>query len=333
MILLSLKIILQILAVLIAIIVSGLDYVIPDKRTTKFKSWRKWLFILSGVFLMGSIILTILDGIDNSQKEQQSKSQIEKLQNQNDILQNDIHRAANPISDVTISYELSISLDTPSGIEYRNRIKQAISELSQQSNGLQKMGTIMGNGEVVQRIDITKRAYMPEENREFSAYIAVNFAVLSVDFYKSSIPIEILTANEPSSDLQIRVIGAVDNRISTRNDSQGSGVQLIYELNEQYFTINAHYLPSVSYYQLKSGKITAIPDLSETQMVIWLFPVNTSEPNANAEIKKIYESIKLKSFTIRMSGGREFSFKQNDLQKYSHKDGGLIYVCQFPKTL
>lgn len=331
MILLSLKIVLQILAISIAVLGNGLSYIFSDKRTSKFKSWRKWLFVLSGIFLVGSIIVTIIEGIDSAQKEQESKSQIEKLQNQNDVLQNDIHRAANPVSDITVSYSLSIPLDTPSGIAYHNRIEESIFELSRQNDALKTMGSLFGDNGILARIDIENPAFLSNENQEFPAYVAINVVNLPISFYKNSIPIETLTTNEPDGDLSITVRGMLDNKYMKRNVSQDSSIRLSYELKEQNFSLYVDELSPQPRNQWKNGKITSVPDLSEAQIVIRLIPTGTFNPIADAEIAKIYESVKLQNFTIRMSEGREFNFKQTDLKRYAHQNGGLIYVCQFPK--
>ena len=87
MIFLILKITLQTLAVVIAMLVNVLNYVIPNKTSTRFKTGRRWLFILSGCFLIASIVLTIMDGINNENKEKALKRELDKVQLQNDGLQ------------------------------------------------------------------------------------------------------------------------------------------------------------------------------------------------------------------------------------------------------
>jgi hypothetical protein len=94
MLFLSFKVALQVIAVVLAMLVAYLDYLWSDKRTRRFKAARRMLFILSFVFLFGSIAATILDETRKSQeardallKEIALNSQVRKVQDQNDGLQ------------------------------------------------------------------------------------------------------------------------------------------------------------------------------------------------------------------------------------------------------
>lgn len=331
---LTIKITLQILAVMIAMLVNILDYVNHDKRTAKFKFSRKWLFILSGIFLIGSVIFTVWEDTNNKTKENELKSQLEKVQSQNNELQNDINRVAKPINDVTVSFQLSVSLNTQSGIAYRKRINDAISELSKQSEGLWKMGVVMGTEGNVQRINIDKPSHIPDKDKETTVYVAIGVVPLIIDFYKNSVSLDTLLIKPDNPDLRISVLGSLDKDIQKQaNPTWNSGMSLVYELSERYFTISAGNLIPSSVRQINNGMITAIPDLAGTQMVVWLPSVPTTDPNITSEIKKIYESVELKSLSIRMSGGREFKFSQTDLQRHSDNDGDNFYTVQFPKIL
>ena len=331
---LIIKISLQILAVMIALLVNILDYVNYDKRTAKFKVSRKWLFVLSSIFLIGSIILTIWEDSNTNRKESELKVQLEKVQSQNNELQNNINRAAKPINDVTVSFQLSVSLNTQSGIVYQKRIDEAISALSKRPDGLWEMGDIMGNEGYVQRISINKSPYIPDKDRETSVYVAIGVVPLTIDFYKNHISLETLLLKPDNPDLRISVLGSLDKNIQKQtNPAWNSDMQLIYELIERRFTISAGNLNPVSHFQINKGTITTIPDLSETQMVVWLSGVPSTDPNATLEIKKIYESIEIKSLSIRMSGGREFNFNSTNSQRYIDDKQGVFYIYQFPKEL
>ncbi|MBV6505258.1 MAG: hypothetical protein ILNGONEN_00816 [Syntrophorhabdaceae bacterium] len=76
------KIALQVLAVAIAIIVNRLDYVTRDKRTSKFKSGRRWLFILSICFLIASIIVIIKDETAKSKEIAALTNQLNTIKRQ-----------------------------------------------------------------------------------------------------------------------------------------------------------------------------------------------------------------------------------------------------------
>jgi len=87
MISIILNIVLQILAVTIAMLVGVLDYVLHDKDSRRYKAGRKWLFILSGILLLSSIYLTYIDWIDNRQREISLNRKLGKLESQNDAMQ------------------------------------------------------------------------------------------------------------------------------------------------------------------------------------------------------------------------------------------------------
>src|SRR3972149_6418111 len=53
------KVLLQILAVVLALLVTNLDYIWHDKRTLKFKRARLALYVFSGAFLIISIVVTV----------------------------------------------------------------------------------------------------------------------------------------------------------------------------------------------------------------------------------------------------------------------------------
>ncbi|MDT4952105.1 MAG: hypothetical protein QOJ02_243 [Acidobacteriota bacterium] len=79
------KIILQILAVAIAILVNVLDYVSTDKRTKKFRIRRRMLFLLSVVFLIGSVILVIGDEWSKRQELAEMTKHLDELKQQGEV--------------------------------------------------------------------------------------------------------------------------------------------------------------------------------------------------------------------------------------------------------
>jgi hypothetical protein len=76
---LFLKLILQIFAVALAILVNSLDYLWADKRTRKFKRGRLALFVLSFAFLIGGIIVTVNDDFQNRLEKQELTTRLDVL--------------------------------------------------------------------------------------------------------------------------------------------------------------------------------------------------------------------------------------------------------------
>jgi hypothetical protein len=85
--LLLLKVILQITAVGLAVLVGALDYVWHDKRTRRFKHTRKLLFVFVAIFLFTSVLVTVFDDLENNRKEAELRGQLVAVQEQNDSLQ------------------------------------------------------------------------------------------------------------------------------------------------------------------------------------------------------------------------------------------------------
>jgi hypothetical protein len=388
---LILKIILQSLAVLIAILISVLDYVFHDKNTTVFKYWRKWLFIFSGCFLIASIVVTIVDTLENDKKEKTFKTQFDKLQSQNDNLQaavsvlskdnrsqfvsllkeqenvgsetakhirgsadllrtridnsisllnrstKEINRANNPIKDITISCNLSNPLKTTHGEVYRNRIEKAIIALAKHKNGLQAMGIVYGNEGNVTKIGILDPPYTPDKSKEFAVYVTTTMVDLTVDFFKTPVPIATLIANKITPDMQLFVSGGYNNDRNSNvisYETIGSNVQLQYVMKNRNFTIGGSNLsPRVQ--RNITGKIISIPDLSGAQLVIRVGGgfTRSDEEKVTAEIKEIYRTTKITNLEIRMSGGREFKISESELHQYSDKNNNVFFVYKFPDSL
>lgn len=312
---LILKITLQFLAVASALLAYRLDYVIADKRSTKFRLWRKRLFVCSVCFLFTSIAVTIIDSFENEKKENALKSQIT--------------RAVNPIRDIAISCKLSTSLKNTPGDAYRTRIEKAIFELSKEKKGLWAMGLPMSNKGCIEQIRITKPPYTPDFEKEHAVYNAINFLSLMIEFHKKPVPVESLIDKKADPDLLILVMGIADYVSPTVKPFQGSMLNLVYELQDRLFTVVAQYLPPVPFSGKSTGKIISIPDLSGTQMVIRMGGFGTDKPSLTLAINEIRRSMDLKTFSVKISG-REIKVKRAELGKFTDCDGNIIFVHQIP---
>lgn len=84
------KILLQVLAVAIALLVNRLDYVTHDKRTRKFKIGRRLLFLLSIIFLGASIIVVVKDESAKNTEVKNIIGQLNTLKQQAETTQKSI---------------------------------------------------------------------------------------------------------------------------------------------------------------------------------------------------------------------------------------------------
>ena len=79
-----LKISLQILSGLAAVMIAVLDYSWHDKRTSKFKKLRYWLYLVLFTLLFLSVSLTILDDHEKKRESAELKQEIGELTRKNE---------------------------------------------------------------------------------------------------------------------------------------------------------------------------------------------------------------------------------------------------------
>lgn len=83
------KIVLQTIAVLMAILIANLDYVWHDKRTRKFKRTRVILYVLAGITLVLSVIVTIQDDRQHRNETGQLTSALDNLKKETATLRDE----------------------------------------------------------------------------------------------------------------------------------------------------------------------------------------------------------------------------------------------------
>ncbi len=121
--LLALKIVSQVISLALAGLINLLDYKYKDGRTNLYKRLRISLLILSIGFLISSLAITIVDDINNNQKERELNGQLKKVQEQNDGLQKGIAVLSDKSSDMLVEQRnnfLSV-LDDQRKLEDRQR--------------------------------------------------------------------------------------------------------------------------------------------------------------------------------------------------------------------
>jgi hypothetical protein len=385
---LLLKVILQALAVTVAVLGSILSHVISDKNSRTFRTWRLWLFVTSGIFLLASIAVTVNDSIDTKNREVGLQRKLDKVQSQNDGLQKalsvlsqdqklqfgsllkeqqevgaataleikgsasllhdrmesfvgllnksaqDIDRAANPIHDIAIDVDLTTKLEMPCADGYRNRFQKAVLDLSKQDR-INEIGELFRTPENELQIYIRQRPYLPDKDSESAVYYALNYMYLTVDLYKSSVPVQELISDRATPAMQLSVAGSVDRTLEkidgNRMSTWKSFVTLCYYAKDRRFHVSARGL--IPIFQHNTGEIIAIPDLLGSWLVLRLGRGfgGTDNPNINSGIKEIYRSMRIEDLAVEMSG-RRFDITGNDLRKYTDGKNQLVYIYQFPRN-
>jgi hypothetical protein len=302
--LLILKIVLQILAVAAALLANRLDYVTTERRTRAFKRGRQALQVISVIFLAGSILALVLDDLDKKR---------------------DIERLSQPIQDVYVSVMYTIPASNDLFRSYLGRLKPAIAELARSpqrrdliAQGKEKDGSITS-------VRIPPQSpFFPNKDTEKYIYFILNQIQFDVQFFVGSSH----DLNNP--DFMCNLLTSIDN---TSKQSTGS-TGLSYNVPQNYFLIRADNISCPSNRQRNTGKITSIPDLLESSMTIFLrgnelskafFTTEQSYYDTNHEISNIHRSSSITRIFMNISG-REFSVRENELQRQDYSSGTIKYT-------
>lgn len=153
MLLLILKVLLQLFAFGLALLLSGLDYWWHDRHTRRFKQARQAFIAFALISLLGSIALTVFDDLDTNRKEEQTRRELKKVQEQNEGLQLGVavlaDQSSNILTEQRNSFVGVLGEQRKSGLDTAQKIESATNELrsgisdaiAQQENLLKKQET------------------------------------------------------------------------------------------------------------------------------------------------------------------------------------------------
>jgi hypothetical protein len=186
--LLLLKILLQVLAFGMAVFVGLLDYVTNDKRTRKFKR-NRLLFIFSGIFLLASIVLLIVD-------EQANQRELEKLRH--------------PVRDICVGFRLIVPLTHPAlerwSRDLRREVEAAVFKGSKESLYVSQRTP---DGQLVRLRLKNDGSVFPKMKTYPVAHFLLNYPGLRLNFYAEG---NTDYEHEDSSDLCLPVFAIVDGK-------------------------------------------------------------------------------------------------------------------------
>jgi hypothetical protein len=237
-----------------------------------------------------------------------------------DILQyakKEINRAANPIKDVLVSFQVYVPIEkNPETENYRKRVSAGVAkflgpsrEYRDPEDGI-KVLSITGDvlGVSIQR----GSSLLPRPQSEESAFSSLNCVALDVSVFRKPLTSQQLQRGAPKGDLSFPVSACIDMK-NARYDWAEPYLEINYLDNGGLFFLLAKRMP-IDYgnWDREKDTIISVPDLQGAQLVI--------SPR---------ESVDLLSFEIKMSGGRTFRCESNNFKEYP-RVSGKEYVCNLP---
>jgi hypothetical protein len=297
---LLMKLVLQVLAVGVALLISRLDYWDNNKRTRRFKRRRVWLLCLTLLFLVASVVVTVLD--DNARRL-------------------DLQRNLQRIEDVGIEFRALLPMDIPALARYSERVSSIIH--SMRSSLPSQESTIWGSMTVS---FISKTRLFPDLETERTAYtflshVCIELAIF-VDEAKAETFIPEAGHSQVGGDLAFSLSRSAHQ--TERND-----VFLGIDVSRRTFSLSGHNAktgPS----EKNTGKIVSVLDLAGATAVMYFCPKGGQDEAERREFLSVASALQMVVFGLNFSGGQKIGLRpEGRMNKY----GEQVYILKFPKTV
>jgi len=309
---LALKIVLQLMAVAIALVGYRLDYVTRDGRTRRFKRGRWLLFALSIAFLLASIIFVVLDD--------------ERVREERHALELQLERAKQPLRDIYISYRVDFPMKHPaleSWVATVNRALEASAAAHEMKEGLSTSQTRPDGSVKSVQIPVTSWLF-PHRDRDPLPYFLLNYTGFNLDFYADG---NTAIFDPKKSDLMLSSATFVDNSLPMFRDPPEASSALHVDLERGVMFVDAsgwRIPPRTSRF---TGRLQSIPDLLTSTMVVRYngFASSAHEP-VQKYLATLQQEIAIDFIEINIAG-RHLRFKKDHFQERRGSDGKKIYVA------
>jgi hypothetical protein len=252
-----------------------------------------------------------------------------------DLLQvsrREIERAGNPIKDVLVSFAAEVPMQGPELSSYRNRVTSSISEhlkneenYGRVENGIDVTAMDLVKGYARQVSLDSTSTLIPNPKTDQHAFALLNCVAMDISIYKTPVTQEQITnlyrapildrikKASLESDLWFPISACLVAQ-NAKYDWATSSLEIFYNIEHDSFGITANDLITNPANWVRNNKISSIPDLHKSLIVIHL---REKEPD-------------LFHFGIKMSGGIKFMFRDNNLKRYADQFGYPYYIGQFP---
>ena len=315
---LYLKILLQVLAVGMAVLAGLLDYVTHDKRTRKFKRNRSLLFIFSGAFLLGSIVLLIAD---------ERADQAEKM-----ALNAELVKARQPVRDIYVSFRLLVPLTHPAlerwARDLRREVNAAFLRGSKESLYVSRRTP---DGQPVRLGLKNDGPVFPKMETYPVAHFLLNYAGLRLNFYAEG---NTDYEHEDSSDLYLPVFAIVDGKSMHYQgvEAASASAMIGYDVTCECVDIMATDWPIPSRTWRSNGKIQSVPELEESTLLVsfWGYML-TNHQVAKRHLDELRDTIAITEVRLNV-GGRHFVFRDDALVPIADSTGKVSYLVEVAKA-
>jgi hypothetical protein len=251
-----------------------------------------------------------------------------RLDNSIDLLHQstgEIDRAVNPLADVLISFEVTPPREHPLISKYQQRLEEGLNgwDPIHPPVGI-SIGRRVHNGEVLD-ISITERSTLyPNRLNDGLASDFLNSVGIRIEFYMRPVDADRFKLGfGRNPDLAMIV---TSNTSFDRNGIQRAFLR--YDLKEHRLFVVANNEYSDPNRWEGSGKITSIPDLLKSEMVVRLIDTRSSSNDQETQALKNL-NFDITNVSLKMSGGREFQFVRKMFTRDKDYNDRYFYVCNF----
>lgn len=306
---LILKLLLQILAVVSALLTNTLDYKVYDKRRRLFKRLRVCLYCVAVLSLVGGLAATI--GDDIARREEMAE------------LRQELNRNLHRIEDVGIEFVVLLPMgnpDHPGIAAYTKRVVPILHSLA--SSLPSQEPTTWGSVSVP---FISKSPLLPDLETERVAYTFLSHVCIGLEIFADSTKAETFASEAGPAQGAGDLVFLLSR---SGGQTEKNDVFLGIDVGKSTFSLNganAETGPS----KKSTGRIVSVPDLAGATAVMYFCPGGYQDEAEKREFLSIANELQLVIFGLNFSGGQKVFLKpERRLNKY----GERVYVFKFPKT-
>jgi hypothetical protein len=302
---LFLNLLFQFLAVGVVVLTSTLDYVVWDKRTRYFKSFRTCLFIAAGLFFVAGIVVTV--GNEIGRREEVAALKLE------------LNRNLHQIKSVSLDFRISLPMNDPALEGYSGRIKQIIqswndSKLIPIEDGGSGMTIPFGHGSRM----------LPDVESERSAYTFLSVVGIGLELFADPDAAEAFVSN---AGVHQRRGDLVLHLSRSASDLDKHDVFLHIDGRNQSFWIFGEVYAGMP--KRNTEKISSILDLAGITGVVYFYPIGYRDDRERLEFERLAAKRELRDLGLVFSDGQKLRFRP---EPRMNKHGERVYVLRFPQA-
>jgi hypothetical protein len=325
---------------------------LKDFRDDKTKVLTKWGKIALYGILASTALAFIAQALDSAKSAHDAKESEMRAQDQiarsNEIL-TDLNRSLNPLTNVRVTYWLTVPFEAPEFAAYRERLAKGVAEILASPSQAATLGTgYVSVGDAHGRpeaVAIPHSSPLMPQRDEVIPYYVLRYSGLSFAFFKSPRPDAELRAEQTASaqpDLSFDV-GTVGTDTGEKTSEDYS---LDFDLESKKLTIFASDLASDPQYWRSNNHILAVPDLSNARLGVQIddtmvpmvptLPVGGERNATGQTLSRLRSQMQLESLILKINT-RELWIKGRDRDMKRLESSGprrfVSYEMVFPKAV